>query len=783
MPINFDSPLFNNPLRIEPQMYGPHDECYIDDDFQEITCSMVFSALVDKIKEAAYKIFSLIKKSIVWVASSCKTILLKAAWLYKSPNDDKIKPIGSIVSQDLVQRIKENKINLKASGVIRFQEATLNRRSIVLIDVVASLKNSRHEIPIHSRFFIDKKMIPKNICLQDALSFLFKKAAMGGLQDKLSQMVKEVAFKHSKYTPNMFLTDLQDSVMIDENTQVQWHENYAQLVHDPEDSFVHIDSDQKVANLDYDYLDVELGTQINLLPYLNEISLLDGLEPDQIIEFKNGGIVKAGDKTIKGQKNLFVNFLKATYGSSLAAKIAERYQLNDDSPLTFKQFKEALVGIAARVTIRDVKKLFEEIQKSSRFMLCHYLLSDKDKQSLREAVEFQDLSYSMILKLINCFRRAPQSLKQVSMQKALWGKLIYDEIELKQKLNLSVNCRHDMEVLVANEYLFHLEESELAFAISEHSAKRLAYVSADVGMIFPLLDSLKGPALYEVRSKLKDLNDGVVAHFMTPIRTDSDSQYNSGSGALPIILNFRGTQTSSERMNAFQSLVRDSDPSGVGRTSFSKRKREILDGICAIIETKKENFSKFHLHINGHSLGGVDVQRALALVVSEIAREGHHPNFDLIHKITACAHNSPGIESDVNNQFSINIKQIKCPVDLSYVFFDSDPIQIAGSVYLGAQVSSDNFNKKAIELRSNQKKFIKAHSAKGFDALDPQFSRTFLDPSHDLESIERRLGKWDYWDSVTGRIAHQIFSTALFVPQAVTWGALRLGHTIYRITS
>lgn len=785
MNVNFKNSLCPQ-VPFDRDLYLNGNSLNIDD---EISYSTLLNLIAGRVIDIVYNAFKSLASSFSDIIKTTKNLIIQALWLENKPEKKSLVLVGTEKSLTIKGLVILNNRQIKARGSICFQEALLGKQKIYVIDVEGTLKNKNLFVPIKTRFFIDKNIVPNNLSHQDAFNYIFKQVMLQQFKMRASNLTLEPHLISAPCFRMLSLEEFSECQPLDKSYFDSWkvffekdkRSGFLAQDYSPEDSVI-LTKDKTASFLDRsekfekvfieEGMSLKDGTQLNLMFYLNKLSLTDAFSPEDVIEFKDSIIIKALDPKIKGQRRCFIDLLIATFGPHLASRVALRYNLADELPLTFKIFKEVLIAVAARVTIDDLKRLYNHIQTKSRVMLCQCLLNEKDRLEIFETVQFQDLSYKQMLKLLNCFRALPQAYNQHQTFDALFG----SSLDLVSKEKFSVQCNHDLEILLANTQLFHLDHEELEFALSEHLAKRLAYASLEEGMIVPILNTASHLELYEVRTKLKDLNDGMVAHFLTPIRTDIELSGRS----LPILLNFRGTQTSTERTNAFQSLVRDSDPYGIGRVTFDKRKTEILEELKKIILTKKDNYSSFHLHINGHSLGGVDVQRALALVVEELAKTPDS-DFKKIQKITAGAHNAPGIEKDINAKFLKDIKEIHIPVNLSYIFFDSDPIQTAGSVYLGAKASASDLRVKVVHLTSDRFRHLSAHSAHGFASKKDQFLRSTLDNLKPSSEIDKKLSKWGYWDSTMGWIFYNTLSSALFVPQWANWNILRASHTLYRL--
>jgi hypothetical protein len=288
-------------------------------------------------------------------------------------------------------------------------------------------------------------------------------------------------------------------------------------------------------------------------------------------------------------------------------------------------------------------------------------------------------------------------------------------------------------------------------------------------MVLPMVKGEGIVELMEVIGSLENKRDGVVCHFMAPLLPAP------GSPLQPFVLNFRGTQPNTDKKQSGVSVHRDLDPSGVGRATFEAREQEILDQVTAFL---REARGPVHLQINGHSLGGADVQRALALIAREMAKEDHDPCFDKIQKLTATAHNPPGVEKDVNDQFFRDLNKLTIPVELNYVLCATDPVPVAGGIFLGAVAKKeswpDHFSPTMVLLASEQVKYLEAHGARGFAVNKDLFSRQRLTKGENEELLKHMLGKWDLWDSFFGYAAYRASMPAVYLIQSVAYMTLGL---------
>lgn len=512
----------------------------------------------------------------------------------------------------------------------------------------------------------------------------------------------------------------------------------------------------------------KLGSQLNLLTYIHSARPIDD---KSFISFERGRILEKKDQEARGA---LAHLLKMTYGVELADRVCARYDLllTSKGPLTMREFKEILVGISASVTMSDLARLFYDLRRGVGLIRAGDYINPCDKDLLLLAPDFRSLKSGQLEILLNAYRTLPINGHQEPTLDALFSSA--NEYQVGP-----AHFKKDADFLRKCTLLGNLDESQMVFSVTEQLAKEFAYSELEDGAIVPMLDRNGNPQFYEVVKKLPNYHDGVVGHLLRPSHVNTQW---SVSNPCPLELNFRGTQPSSEKTNSGRSVECDLDVWGVGYSAFERRKPHMIQ--LLIEQLKDPSITAFELNINGHSLGGAFTQRMLTLIVAELAKPGHDPVLDKIVKISATAHNPPGVELSLNTEFQRNIAilaevkpQVK--VDLTYVLYNTDPVQVAGAVYVGAQTRSQNFTRRVMFLGSEQVKFIAAHGAKGFEAMKEIFRKQVIDET-EPDELEKILGKWALWDSRVGRFFYNVGATLAFPLQGAVWwaikGAINLHH-------
>jgi len=471
--------------------------------------------------------------------------------------------------------------------------------------------------------------------------------------------------------------------------------------------------------------------QANLIPYLWTMMRPD-LADETVIDFTQ--LVQTNPGTTSRQ--IFVHLLQETYGIVLAGTIAHRYGLYGDAPLTWSIVKQALVGIAANVKIGDLQELFEDLKRPvhERAMLCGCVLT----HDFSRVEKFEDLSQPQINHLLKAFRTLPVGEKP-----------FVPVMEFLKEGNGLPGLRYDCtmyDAAILERFSFsekHFDQNNLYLAASEYHGKIIGYLELKEGMIVPMRDASGERVFYTVAGTL--MEEGLVCHLLAPVNP---------KGTPSLFLNFRGTQVHPGRIHACASIQRDFDSSGIGKTVFERCERQILE----MVRGRLEKSASVELHINGHSLGGVDTQRAAAAIVYEIARGQEDSLWRRIRSISATAHNPPGIEKELNEQFQKAVQSLPkdVAVSLTYVLFNSDPVQDFGDLYLGAM--TPGIARRVILLESAQVVRLAAHSAKAFVGSERHpFQITVLEDGPELEKLLVRdaYGAWSYLGSAAAFAGRQ----------------------------
>lgn len=431
-------------------------------------------------------------------------------------------------------------------------------------------------------------------------------------------------------------------------------------------------------------------------------SLFDGDEElldNSAIGFKEGKIVslEALSKNEKLQvPAVFFHLLGETYGYPYIAHVINlRYNIAQRHVLTLGDVKRILVGVAANVTISNLQLLFNTIQDKeahqlpmhcSNYLKKHY---PDEYRSLKESECFQDLDAKLLGCLLSAFRTVPVDEKTRRPILSLIS-------NNPPKMEHGFPMVHDFKMLELLEQWkqLRLDLDQYPLAISEYVGKSLAYCELNYGMIVVLPDQENRATYYQVYSRLQRRKDGVIAYLITPINRKKGEEKN-------IHLVFRGTNPNPKGLDSGASILRDTSSSGIGKQTFDAREREILKMVQDYL--KETDHHRTELTISGHSLGGVDTQRAVVAVLERLSRSEPDHVLRKLSKLTFITHNSPRGEPELNKRLrsaveTINQKEIPIQVNQRHVrFFDEayeDTIQNFGNILVGADFDGSSGKKE-----------------------------------------------------------------------------------------
>lgn len=335
----------------------------------------------------------------------------------------------------------------------------------------------------------------------------------------------------------------------------------------------------------------------------------------------------------KVEKKIFIEYASNVFGTRLIQAIQK-----DIDPLPdFIEKKNlwhlfAMIGHA--LTTNDLIDLLKRINTGE--------IPLKLSQNL--STDLNELSFKDVEKLVSFYRNPLEHLLP-NEKKILWEEL--------EKSGIPINTR----ILANQEYEYHirklagnLEKEEkcteedlklLPFAISEQLARTVAYAKPDTiceNMLIPIpvFTQQQDIVYYQLNNHINQ--NGLHCYLFTPLKGDFPAQ-----------LVFRGT----DDMESFYRNV--SDLNGIGKTVFD----ECKDQIAAMIEAYCKTTKRPALEITGHSLGGLDAQRATILCLERFTQEKNYNPISCLSHINCFAFCSPKLDQATIKSWEEQINILK----------------------------------------------------------------------------------------------------------------------------
>lgn len=159
---------------------------------------------------------------------------------------------------------------------------------------------------------------------------------------------------------------------------------------------------------------------------------------------------------------------------------------------------------------------------------------------------------------------------------------------------------------------------------------------------------------------------------------------------------FRGT-------DGLESAKRDIlDPEGIGKTVFNKAEEEI----ARMINSYCESTANPALEISGHSLGGIDAQRATVLCVKLFNDNSKQP-ISRLSRISCFAFCSPKLDAPTIDLWEVEIQKLKnspLKLEINFAYHESDIVTWAGHKNLSMPdelATNTNLQATYIQVSSN----------------------------------------------------------------------------------
>lgn len=357
------------------------------------------------------------------------------------------------------------------------------------------------------------------------------------------------------------------------------------------------------------------------------------------------------------EKKIFIEYASNVFGE----RVMQAIQKDLDSLPNFIKKKDlwhifAMIGHA--LTTNDLTDLLKRVNTGEVPL----------KLSRSLSTDLRELSSEDMEKLVGFYRNPLEHLLP-NEKKILWEEL--------EKSGIPINNR----ILANEEYEYHirklagsLEKQEeyteadlklLPFAISEQLARTAAYAQPDTiceNMVIPILIFTKQQDIVYYQLNKHINQKGLHCYLFTPLKGDFPAQ-----------LVFRGTDDA-------ESLSRDVlDPNGIGKTVFD----ECKDQITAIIEAYCKTAKCPALNITGHSLGGLDAQRATILCLERFNQENNRSPISCLSDINCFAFCSPKLDQATIKSWEEQINILKNhpsppQISLNFCYHKNDLLTQAG---------------------------------------------------------------------------------------------------------
>ncbi|NNM43104.1 MAG: hypothetical protein HKM07_02015 [Chlamydiae bacterium] len=505
---------------------------------------------------------------------------------------------------------------------------------------------------------------------------------------------------------------------------------------------------------------IEFEGQVNFLAYLRKTlesqEMFGPAHNEKTISVGNDSFAISTDprETKKGVE-VFHLLLIETYGKDLANRVWKRYQLDGKQALTWLDVKKACIGIGANLQkidlelfYRSLKRHFEStgtikegLDPNTMSFVCALQLSRAERARVLEAPSFTELENDQIEILVNAFRRIVIGNIHMSSSESLF--MYLDQLQGFASFDHFV---HDLGFLNQCGITDGVDEFHLHLAAAEYNGKVLIYKELKIGMIVPPFPGSQNGCYYEVLETNIRI-DGVFFHILAPINPDKSAEPTS------IYLNFRGTQPKISAVGGPQSAIENLDPTGIAKSIFERDKERILKTLDFHLSrlAAAHSLEKFTLEISGHSQAGVHSQRLVEALLQKFSDLEEKRGLSRIQSIKMYAHNSPAPETELNDSFKQVLDNSACPaIHLNYLFFETDPVQSFGGVYLGLEADRNKVKINVIMLRS-EKKGLANHGAVGF--IKKPLSVRNLSEAPELEKFE--INNLDHEDLVNTILRHR----------------------------
>ena len=347
-------------------------------------------------------------------------------------------------------------------------------------------------------------------------------------------------------------------------------------------------------------------------------------------------------------KEEFFHAASELFGKELIERVCSWKKVSLPEILKKNDLLHALAIIGHGVTIQDLAQLLVRINKGEVSLK----LSKKTE-------DFSQLPVQDRKRLMDFFRNPLQHLFP-NEEKILWEELEASDHPIDSKRLAYTKYEYFVHKLAQEaSTLTDAEKKLLPFAASEQMAKFVGYAKPDTickDMVIPIFTTKCGIVYYKLEDHIN--KKGLHCYLFTPLNTDL---------TLPAQLVFRGT-------DGIESVERDIlDSKGIGKTVFNEVEEEIakmLNSYCASTANPS-------LEISGHSLGGIDAQRATVLCV-KLFNDDSKP-ISRLSRISCSAFCSPKLDAATIDLWKTEIqKASSLQLELNFAYHENDIVTWAG---------------------------------------------------------------------------------------------------------
>ncbi|PWU16597.1 MAG: hypothetical protein C5B45_00095 [Chlamydiae bacterium] len=379
------------------------------------------------------------------------------------------------------------------------------------------------------------------------------------------------------------------------------------------------------------------------------------------------------------EKKTFIEYASNVFGKRIIKTIQEAI----DSLPNFIQKKDllyifAMIGHA--LTINDLNDLLNRVNTGEVPL----------KLSRSLSTDLNELSSEDMEKLVGFYRNPLEHLLP-NEKKILWEELEKSDISLDSRILANEEYEYHIRKLAGNLEKEEFTEADLKllpFAVSEQLARIVAYAEPHTiceHMIIPLPIFTKQQDIvyYQLKNHINE--KGLNCYLFTSLK-----------GNFPAQLVFRGTDD-------VESLSRNIlDPNGIGKTVFDGCKEKI----AKILNSYCESTTKPALEITGHSLGGLDAQRATVLCLERLNQENNNGPLSRLSRINCFAFCSPKLDQATIKSWEEQIDVLKShssppKISLNFCYHKNDLLIQAGFKNLYIKEDVDFLQENYLQIASD----------------------------------------------------------------------------------